>query len=580
MGDTGRKTLLLVEDEFLIAAKEKLDLEREGFLVLTAGNGNKAIEIMSREGSRIDLVLMDIDLGSGMDGTEAAREILASHAVPVIFLSSHTEREIVEKTERITSYGYVVKNSGITVLVASIKMAFRLFEAHRKLSDAQSELTVLNEEMQVAYEELSTTNQNLLESQHLLIESEAAIKKRLDAVLDPDGDVGDLKLSDIIDVAALTSMMEDFYSITGYLSAILELDGKVLVSIGWQDICTKFHRVHPDSCANCRQSDTALTTDVPFGTFRTYRCLNNMWDMVTPIEVAGRHVGNLFIGQFIYDDEVVDEEVFRAQARRYGFDEEAYLEALRRVPRFSREAVDRAMSFYAKLAGMISRMSFATIKLARSLAQKEKAEEQSRRLLAEKALILREVHHRVKNNMRVMISGLLLQADRSADSSAQPILLDMAARAQSMALLYDRLYRSDNVESASLRDYLPSLLEEIVRIYPCSAKLGVASRVDDIPLDTARLSALGILVNELATNAIKHAFPGRDEGRLELSVARMDGRIWLEFGDDGIGISGGGEGTSAGGFGLQLVEGLAAQLGGSIARIGGPGTRFRLEFQA
>jgi DNA-binding NarL/FixJ family response regulator len=80
----------------------------------------------------INLILMDIDLGDGMDGTEAAEIILSRHDIPLVFLSSHTEPEIVRKTDGITSYGYIVKNSGETVLLASIKMAFRLFTSIKR----------------------------------------------------------------------------------------------------------------------------------------------------------------------------------------------------------------------------------------------------------------------------------------------------------------------------------------------------------------------------------------------------------------------------------------------------------------
>jgi PAS domain S-box-containing protein len=93
--------------------------------------GEDAVEIVETTPG-IDLILMDINLGSGIDGTEAAEIILRKHDLPLIFLSSHTEREVVEKTEEITSYGYIVKTSGETVLIASIKMAFRLRESHQK----------------------------------------------------------------------------------------------------------------------------------------------------------------------------------------------------------------------------------------------------------------------------------------------------------------------------------------------------------------------------------------------------------------------------------------------------------------
>ncbi|PKL17846.1 MAG: hypothetical protein CVV49_08685, partial [Spirochaetae bacterium HGW-Spirochaetae-5] len=129
-------TILLVEDEAIIALASKKILEKYGYNIIVAASGEEACDI-SADNSDIDLILMDIDLGNGIDGPEAATRILGRRAVPVVFLSSHTEPEIVEKTEQITSYGYVVKNSGITVLVASIKMAFKLFEANRQIFESE-----------------------------------------------------------------------------------------------------------------------------------------------------------------------------------------------------------------------------------------------------------------------------------------------------------------------------------------------------------------------------------------------------------------------------------------------------------
>lgn len=112
---SNRKTILLVEDEAIIASAQKKVLEKQGYKVIKAHSAEKAIENV-RTTPDIDLVLMDINLGKGkMDGTEAAEIILRNHDVPILFLSSYIQPEIVEKTERITSYGYVVKDSGETV---------------------------------------------------------------------------------------------------------------------------------------------------------------------------------------------------------------------------------------------------------------------------------------------------------------------------------------------------------------------------------------------------------------------------------------------------------------------------------
>lgn len=132
----GEKTILLVEDEAIIALAEKAMLERHGYAVLVARSGEEAVAIAD-SGRELSLILMDINLGAGMDGTQAAELILARHDIPLAFLSSHTEPEVVDKTEGITSYGYIVKNSGETVLLASIRMAFRLFKARAELRDKE-----------------------------------------------------------------------------------------------------------------------------------------------------------------------------------------------------------------------------------------------------------------------------------------------------------------------------------------------------------------------------------------------------------------------------------------------------------
>ncbi|NBC28529.1 MAG: PAS domain S-box protein, partial [Spirochaetes bacterium] len=124
-------SILLVEDEAIIALGEQRMLERNGFAVELAHSGEDAVRRATAD-ETIELILMDIDLGHGcMDGTEAARRILACRDLPIVFLSSHTEPDIVRRTEEISSYGYVVKDSGETVLTASIRMAFRLYHAHQ-----------------------------------------------------------------------------------------------------------------------------------------------------------------------------------------------------------------------------------------------------------------------------------------------------------------------------------------------------------------------------------------------------------------------------------------------------------------
>jgi len=153
--DSNKKTILLVEDEAIIALAEKQMLQKAGYRVIHALSGEKAVRCTADDNTEIDLVLMDIDLGKGIDGTEAAKQILLLRDVPIVFLSSHTEQDYVEKTDRISSYGYVVKNSGEMVLLRSITMAFRLHSANRELRRSNAAISSAERRYRLLFENLT-----------------------------------------------------------------------------------------------------------------------------------------------------------------------------------------------------------------------------------------------------------------------------------------------------------------------------------------------------------------------------------------------------------------------------------------
>jgi len=208
-------------------------------------------------------------------------------------------------------------------------------------------------------------------AEEALRQSEQRVRLKLESILSPARDMANLELADIVDSQAIQSLMDDFYTLAHIPMSLIDLKGNVLVGAGWQDICTRFHRVHPETCRYCVESDTKLSAGVSPGEFKLYRCRNNMWDIATPIMVGGQHVGNIFSGQFFFEGEPLDYELFRAQARKYGFNEEEYIAALEKVPRLSREAVDTGMTFFMKLANMFSKLSYSNVKLAQSLAERD-----------------------------------------------------------------------------------------------------------------------------------------------------------------------------------------------------------------
>jgi ligand-binding sensor protein len=182
----------------------------------------------------------------------------------------------------------------------------------------------------------------------------------------------------IIDAPTIQSLMDEFYKLTNIGIAILDLKGNVLVATGWQDVCTRFHRVHPETLKNCMESDLFITSGLKEGEYRSYNCKNNMRDMVTPIMMGERLVGNIYLGQFFFDDELPDFDVFNAQAQKYGFDKDEYLDAVHRVPRWSRHKVNTVMTFYSKLSSFIGSLSYSNVHLAEALADQKRATEDLR----------------------------------------------------------------------------------------------------------------------------------------------------------------------------------------------------------
>ena len=212
------------------------------------------------------------------------------------------------------------------------------------------------------------------------------------------------------------------------------------------------------------------------------------------------------------------------------------------------------------------------------LTEQKRVEERITTLLHEKELLLREVHHRIKNNMSTITSLLHLQAGNQTDPSVKMALQDAAARVQSMMVLYDKLYRSENFGEVALQEYIPSLLHEIIHLFPNQDSIRIQTQIDPISILPKLLSPIGIILNELVTNAMKYAFVERKEGVIKVTAVQQLKRVSITFEDDGVGLSESFSMENSPGFGMQLVSILVQQIRGSLTIENGQGTRFIIAF--
>ncbi len=214
------------------------------------------------------------------------------------------------------------------------------------------------------------------------------------------------------------------------------------------------------------------------------------------------------------------------------------------------------------------------------------AEAELRTSLAEKDILLRELHHRVKNNLQIISSMLSLQLDTTKEGGLQAEFIKAQNRIYALALLHERLYQSEHFDRLDLGEYLKSIVSTVIESgRPGHREIGYSVDVEKVEIEIDKAIPCGLIVNELVTNVIKHAFAGTAPGHFALTVRRIDeGRISLCVSDDGVspekalsGHSGPGLGSAAG-IGLQLVEALVGQLGGTLLFESRSGTRVEVVF--
>jgi two-component sensor histidine kinase len=178
--------------------------------------------------------------------------------------------------------------------------------------------------------------------------------------------------------------------------------------------------------------------------------------------------------------------------------------------------------------------------------------------------MLKEIHHRIKNNMTTVSSLLTFHENSFGDQKSKEILYDASTRMQSMMVLYNKLYLSKNQNYVELSDYILSLLMELKNIFPIFDSIEIVSNIEELSLTPKFLNPLGIILNELITNSIKYVFQKENGGKINIFGKKNNDTLVLTYSDNGAGYPEGLTFENSTGFGLQLIHLLIQQLAGSI----------------
>ncbi len=221
----------------------------------------------------------------------------------------------------------------------------------------------------------------------------------------------------------------------------------------------------------------------------------------------------------------------------------------------------------------------ALVGVAREITERRRTEDQIKASLAEKEVLLKEIHHRVKNNLQIITSLLSLQSGKVNLPEMQSVLRESQTRVKSMALVHEELYQSDNFSRVDFADYIQRLTTNLFHTYqtgPVAVSLAVDVQEVFLTVDTA--IPCGLIVNELVSNALKHAFPDGREGRVTIQLSAVGPVYVLTVADDGIGLAEDIDPETVESLGLQLVDTLTHQLGGAMRIHRDHGTQFEISF--
>lgn len=218
--------------------------------------------------------------------------------------------------------------------------------------------------------------------------------------------------------------------------------------------------------------------------------------------------------------------------------------------------------------------------VAHDITERTQAEKQIKKSLREKEVLLREIHHRVKNNLQIISSLLSLQSRYIRDTQYTELLRDSQNRIRSMALIHEKLYQSENLADIDFEGYIRTLINELVRTYNADVdRVAMIIDVEDIPLTIDTAIPCGLIINELVSNSLKHAFPD-GKGEICVVLRSVHGSIELHIGDNGVGIPEDIDFRMTETLGLRLVTILAEdQLDGDITLDRREGTIFHIRFK-
>lgn len=605
---SSKARVLLVDKDVHSTVVLRSLLREDGYDVELAHDARSAV-VKALDDYNIELVLMDLDLEGAIDAMTITERILVKKDIPIIFRTASASDDLLIRLKDIPNYGCIQKDAGSPALIAAMEAALNLFRTERIAS-------VSGVDREIA--EPVSVESNDAEGEMLTVVSNKTLwlKVTSDAIITIDNNIRIRNWNEAatglygwtfneVEGLDLDELLETSYVGENHLDAQI-----TLAETGqWRGLVRQRHKngsllYIESSVTNLTAEDARMVGGLIVNRDVTASKQAQV-DLIESQERFSLAFENAPIGMALATTEGKWMKVNNALCEITGYSREELMQLtfeditypadLPATLENGNKLLSGEMPGYTMEKRYIHRSGRviwvnANVTLARKktgepdyfiaqlydITTRKRAEEKLRALVREKEIILKEVHHRVKNNMNTVASMLAIQASKISDAEAADFLRQAIGRIRSMGILYDKLYNTGSFSEVNVKGYLEELVVEVKEMFGAPS-VSIDCNFDDLVMPSGDVSAIGIIVNELLVNGIKHAFAGRDSGRMLVSLVRIDGQALLNYEDNGVGFDMQSD-FAEDHFGMKLIELLTHQLHGELSAYSASGTSIAIRF--
>jgi PAS domain S-box-containing protein len=584
-----KSKILIVEDVSIEAMNFEQSLKSLGYNVVgVTATGEDAIKKVVE--LKPDLVLMDIILKGDMDGIETATQIKKEFDTAVVYLTAHPEESIVKRAKLTSPYGYLTKPVNKTELKNTIELSLYKYQNEKKLKENENRFRdILENSLDVAYKRRLDSDQYEYLS--------PVIEKILDYSVEELISMPSSKVMELIHPHDLNKVKEIFDSAISGKTNKYNLEYRIKQKNGkykWlndygsivqgKESTTLIGSIR-DITERKKAEDALIESEEKYRTLfesnPNYTILLGLDGVILDINAAAEDITGLskdkFMGKHFTELEIFPEDELSKHEEIYPLLSKGEYKDPYESKIYDKKGKVRWLETIWTVIKKDEK-SNSILVINNDITKRKKAEYKIKASLKEKETLLKEIHHRVKNNLQI-ISSLLDLQERYVknDPTAVNVLKEIKNRVMSMAMIHEMIYQSEDLSHINFSEYIRNLISNLFQSYGANSSITSVINIEQIYMNIETAVPLGLIISELISNSLKYAFPEDKKGEILVNLTKNE-KFELTISDNGIGIPKKIDFNTESTLGLKLVRSLINQIDGTVQLDRTKGTKYTITF--